>query len=88
MARRAVTFVIESDDGTRHTVIRQPDYIDRPGYGETHHYVEVPGSTTLITVNGLEVRQQGDGAYRVAGSNRRYRQITDAVPYDVADDND
>jgi hypothetical protein len=88
MARRASRFVIESNDGTRHTVIRRPDYIDRPGYGEAHHYVEVPGSATLITVNGLEVRQQGDGAYRVAGSNRLYRQITDAVPHDVDDDDD
>jgi len=88
MARRASTFVIESSDGTRHTVIRQPRYIDRPGYGESHHYVEVPGRVTLMTRSGLEVRQQGDGAYRVAGSNRLYRQITEAVPYDVADDDD
>ena len=86
MARRASRFEIASNDGTRHTVIRQPHYIDRPGYGETHHYVEVPGRTTLTTRSGLEVQQQRDGGYRVAGSNRLYRQITEAVSHDVDDE--
>jgi hypothetical protein len=86
MARRASRFDIAANDGTRHTVIRQPRYIDRPGYGESHHYVEVPGRVTLMTRSGLEVQQQRAGGYRVAGSNRLYRQITDAVPHDVADD--
>lgn len=86
MARRASRFDIAANDGTHHTVIRQPAYIDRPGYGEAHHYVEIPGRATLMTLGGLEVRQQPDGTYRVAGSNRLYRQTSEAVPYELDDD--
>ena len=75
MAPTEQRFDLESNDGTRHTVRRIPAATDAQGYGPQSAPVEVPGKARLITDQGLVVRQQGDGTYRVGDAPTVYRRV-------------